>query len=147
MPSHLHWPSSTTSSGASPKTIPPPLPGILASRDCYLHYFRKRPEWCPVKLRCLLSHVWVHHIWSQHHAIGSSSHVSFCRIVSRSTFFLRSTHSTYLRIALHSVSLSSIAFTMLSGMNLAIFFYQRVFLVLPFDTMEECSALLLISSQ
>ena len=62
MPSHLQWPSSAASSGASTKTIPPPFLGILRSRDRYLHYFGKDPEGCPVKDHCLLSHVYVRHI-------------------------------------------------------------------------------------
>ena len=92
MPSHLQWPSSIVSISASTTTIPPPLLGILPSWDGYLHYFGKGPEGRPVKDRCLLLHVLVHHIRSQLHAIGSSSHVSFYLTVSRSTFFLRSTH-------------------------------------------------------
>ena len=123
MPSHLQWPSWTVSSGASTKTIPPPL----------LHYFGKVPERRPVKDRCLLSHVWVRHIWSQLHAIVSSSHVSFQCTVSRSTFFLRSTHSTYLLAALnfehcvHNVV----------GCEFTYLLYQRVPLVLPFNAIEE----------
>ena len=89
MPLHLQLPSSTASSGASTKTIPSPFLEILSSRDLYLHYFGKGPEGRPVKDHRLLSHIWVYHIWTQLHAIGSFSHVSFRRIVSRSTVFLR----------------------------------------------------------
>ena len=78
IPSHLRWPSLTASSGDSTKTIPPPLMDILRYRDGYLHYFGKDSERCAVKGRCLHSHVCVHHIRSQPHAIF----FVFSRIIS-----------------------------------------------------------------
>ena len=105
------------------------------------------PEGCPFKDHCLLSHV-LCNIWSQLHAIGSSPHVSFRRIVLRSTFFLRSTHSTSLLTALHFVSLSSITSTMLSGVISPIFsinmFLSSCHLM---QWQNVCSASSLISSK